>query len=40
MTDYICRALNPERTFMCELDAGHDGDHEGLWDIPPAVGQP
>jgi hypothetical protein len=26
----ICRALNPTRTFMCELDAGHDGDHEGF----------
>ena len=26
----ICRALNDERTFMCSLDAGHDGDHHGF----------
>ncbi len=26
----ICRALNPERTFMCDLDTGHDGDHHGF----------
>lgn len=26
----ICRALNPSRTFMCDLDEGHDGDHSGF----------
>lgn len=26
----ICRALNPERTFMCTLDEGHGGDHSGF----------
>lgn len=26
----ICRALNTARTFMCDLDAGHDGDHSGF----------
>lgn len=26
----ICRALNRERTHMCDLDAGHDGDHLGF----------
>lgn len=26
----ICRALNPDRTFMCDLDAGHDCDHSGF----------
>ena len=26
----ICRALSPDRTFMCDLDAGHDGDHSGF----------
>jgi len=29
-TPGICRALNPDRTFMCELDAGHDGQHDGF----------
>lgn len=29
-TPGICRALNPDRTFMCELDAGHEGDHLGF----------
>lgn len=27
-TPGICRALNPQRTFMCELDADHDEDGE------------
>jgi hypothetical protein len=26
----ICRALDPERTYMCDLDEGHDGDHHGF----------
>jgi len=29
-TPGICRALSPERTFMCDLDIGHDGDHSGF----------
>lgn len=29
-TPGICRSLNPDRTFMCDLDAGHDGDHSGF----------
>jgi hypothetical protein len=26
----ICRALSPDRGFMCDLDAGHEGDHSGF----------
>jgi hypothetical protein len=26
----ICRALSPDRTFMCDLDSGHEGDHQGF----------
>lgn len=26
----ICRVLNDERTHMCDLDAGHEGDHHGF----------
>lgn len=26
----ICRAINSERTFMCDLDANHEGDHHGF----------
>lgn len=26
----ICRALNSSRTFMCELESGHEGRHEGF----------
>lgn len=29
-TPGICRALNPKRTHMCDLDADHDGDHRGF----------
>lgn len=32
----ICRAFNPTRTFMCDLDAGHDGDHQGF-ELPTAT---
>ena len=26
----ICRALSDDHAFMCELDSGHDGDHQGF----------
>lgn len=26
----ICRAIDPTKTFICSLDAGHDGDHDGF----------
>lgn len=26
----ICRAIDSTRTFMCLLDTGHDGDHQGF----------
>ena len=26
----ICRSLSPDRQFMCDRDAGHDGDCEGF----------
>ena len=26
----ICRAIDPTKTFICSLDAGHDGDHNGF----------
>jgi hypothetical protein len=26
----ICRSLSPDRRFMCDLDAGHDGDCDGF----------
>lgn len=29
-TPGYCRALNAERTFMCDLPAGHEGDHSGF----------
>lgn len=39
---WVCRALNPEGTFMCELIEGHEGDHEGfeLPTIEIAEGEP
>jgi hypothetical protein len=29
-TPGYCRALNPERTFMCDQPAGHEGEHVGF----------
>ena len=29
-TPGICRALSPDRSYMCDLDVGHDGDHRGF----------
>lgn len=26
----ICRAIDPTRTFICDLDTGHDGEHHGF----------
>jgi hypothetical protein len=35
-TNPACGALNPERTYMCDLPAGHEGDHKGE-ELPTVV---